>query len=45
MPLYDPNMTSADAIARLQIWYTKINKNQPTNIGQNAMALQTSTSK
>jgi len=26
-PLYDLNMTSADMIARLQIWYTKINKN------------------
>jgi len=26
-PLYDPNMTSADAIARLQIWYIKTNKN------------------
>jgi len=27
VPLYDPNMTSADVIAHLQIWYTKINKN------------------
>jgi len=27
VPLYNPNMTSADAIAHLQIWYTKINKN------------------
>jgi len=44
-PLYNTNMTSADTIACLQIWYTKINKNRPTNIGQNAMALQTSTSK
>ena len=38
-------MTSADAIARLQIWYTKINKNRPTNISQNTMALQTTISK
>jgi len=26
-PLYDPRMTSVDAIARLQIWHTKSHKN------------------
>ena len=39
-PLYDPKMTSADAIARLQIWHTKSHKNKLTNNnGHNIMVL------
>jgi len=45
-PLYNPKMTSADVIARLQIWHTKSYKNKLTNNnGHNIMALQTSTPK
>ena len=41
-PLYNPNMTSADAIARLQIWHTKSHKNQLIHSSRNTIALQTS---
>jgi len=42
-PLYDPDITSADAIACLQIWHTKSHKTRLTNTGQNTMVLHTST--
>jgi len=44
-PLYDSNMTSTNAIAHLQIWYTKSHRNRLTNSNQNIMALQTSTTR
>jgi len=38
-PLYNPGMTSVDAIARLQIWHTKYHRNQLTNNTQSTLAL------
>jgi len=44
-PLYDPGMTSVDAMAHLQIWHTKSHRNQLTNNTQSTLALQTSVPK
>lgn len=40
--LYDPNMSSSEAISRLQTWYARISRNRPTTITQTTSALQTS---
>jgi len=39
--LYDPSMTSSEAISCLQTWYTRINRNWLTGTNQNTTALQT----
>jgi len=43
--LYDPSITSSEAISHLQTWYTRINRNWLTSTNQNTTALQTFVSK
>jgi len=39
------NMNSAETISQLQSWYARISRNQPPKIGQNSIALYTTTPK
>jgi len=39
------NMNSAETISQLQSWYARISQNRPPKIGQNSMALYTTTPK